>query len=158
MFAAGAALPLGATLYFKVFLATGPGSWEPLSLASAMKQIAEPARYSQILAAFWKEAIAMGTPALAVLVLAALLGISRAQLRSPAMQASLAVCALMLLGQFGVYVVTPFNLTWHLGTSLGRVLTQLVPAITFLLVACCRTPDETVPAAAPPSPAKRKKR
>ncbi len=162
MFAAGAALPLGATLYFKIFLATGPGSWGPLTFASAMKQIGEPARYQQILAAFWREALAMGAgiahPAVAVVLLAALLGISRTQLRSPMTRAALAVCGLMLLGQFGVYVVTPFDLTWHLGTSLGRILTQLAPALTFLLVVCCRTPEETIPAAAPPSPAKRKKR
>ncbi len=158
MFATGAALPVAATLYFKIFLATGPGSWGPLTFASAMKQIGEPARYQQIIAAFWKEGVAMGAPAIAVLVLGVLLGISRSQLRSPTMQAALAVCALMLLGQFGVYVVTPFDLAWHLGTSLGRVLTQLAPGMTFLLVACCRTPEETAPATATPSPAPKPKR
>jgi hypothetical protein len=165
LFASGASLPLSAILYFKVFLATGPGSWGPLTLTSALRQLAEPARYTQILQAFWNETAAMGRgiahPGIALILLAALLGISRSQLRSPLTRTALGVCAVMLAGQFGVYVVTPFDLSWHLGTSLGRVLTQLAPGLTFLLVACCRTPEETAPPAVatpPPIRAKRKKR
>jgi hypothetical protein len=94
-------------------------------------------------------------------MLLAFLGISKRHLRSPAVLAALGVCGVMLVGYFGVYVVTPFDLSWHLHTSLGRLLTQLVPGITFLLVAVCRTAEETAGVAEsrliPPTAKKRRR-
>jgi hypothetical protein len=47
--------------------------------------------------------------------------------RRPSPVASLIVAG-MALGYFGVYVVTPLSLQWHLDTSLNRLLVQLLPS------------------------------
>jgi len=44
----------------------------------------------------------------------------------------LSVVLLMLFGYFLVYVITPQNLTWHLNTSIHRLLLQLWPSIILL--------------------------
>jgi hypothetical protein len=41
--------------------------------------------------------------------------------------------ALMFVGYFFVYVLTPMDLIWHLGTSLERLLLQMWPTFLFLL-------------------------
>jgi hypothetical protein len=42
-----------------------------------------------------------------------------------------------------MYLTTPYDLDWQLGTSAGRVIIQLVPGAIFLTVAACRTAEET---------------
>jgi hypothetical protein len=148
-FAAGALVPIAVTIYFKAELASGPGTWSSLTLESALNQIAQPARYAQILSAFWGETKTMGVSLIALALLAGLLGL---QSRGPLTRAALGVCVLMLAGDFAIYVVTPFDLAWHLSTSLGRLLTQLVPSATFLVAVCCRTPEEIAPAPHPKAP------
>ena len=41
--------------------------------------------------------------------------------------------ALTLVGYFLIYVITPFDLTWHLATSLDRLCLQVWPMIVFLV-------------------------
>jgi hypothetical protein len=43
------------------------------------------------------------------------------------------VLSLMLVGFFFVYVTTPMSLTWHVSTSLPRLLLQLWPGSVFVL-------------------------
>lgn len=46
------------------------------------------------------------------------------------------------LGYFFVYVVSPYDLKWHLSTSLTRLLLQLWPSTLFLFFLAVRTPEE----------------
>lgn len=48
---------------------------------------------------------------------------------------------LMLAGYVGVYLVTPYNLPWHLDSSLGRLLAHLWPIAVFSLSASSRFPS-----------------
>ncbi|MEO5925225.1 MAG: hypothetical protein ABIR70_15500 [Bryobacteraceae bacterium] len=153
LFCSGLALPLAVVIYFKIVLAPG-------SLPVSLSHIGESARYTQILTAFWTEACSMGAglshPA-AYLALAFLaLGVSPRFLQSPLLRVSLGIWITMLAAYFVVYVVTPYDLAWHLGSSLGRVLTQLVPGATLLLLAICGTAEQTS-AATPIEPKKRKR-
>jgi hypothetical protein len=36
-----------------------------------------------------------------------------------------------MLGYVTIYVITPYDLAWHVRTSLGRLLMQLWPAVLF---------------------------
>jgi hypothetical protein len=49
---------------------------------------------------------------------------------------------LMLVGEVGVYLVTPKDLAWHLETSLWRLLLQLWPSAVFVYCLRVRTPQE----------------
>lgn len=51
---------------------------------------------------------------------------------------------LMLAGYFWIYVLTPANLSWHLETSLNRLLLQLLPLSIFVYFALLRAPEQNV--------------
>jgi hypothetical protein len=55
----------------------------------------------------------------------------------PAIRASIIMMGLMLsiiiAGYTAIYILTPHDLQWHLGTSLERLITQLWPSIIYLL-------------------------
>ena len=50
----------------------------------------------------------------------------------------------MLAGYYWVYILTPVNLTWHLQTSLNRLLAQLWPSAVFAYFLTTRTIEEVV--------------
>jgi hypothetical protein len=49
----------------------------------------------------------------------------------PGVRAGLAIIALVILAYGGVYVVTPHDLGWHMGTSLDRVLLHVFPTLVW---------------------------
>jgi hypothetical protein len=51
---------------------------------------------------------------------------------------------LMMTGYFFVYLITPYDLDWHLRTSLPRLLAQLWPSILFTYFMIVRTPEEAL--------------
>jgi cytochrome c oxidase subunit IV len=51
--------------------------------------------------------------------------------------------AAVFLVYCGVYIVTPSDLAWHLGTSLSRLYAQLWPAFLVLVFLALRTAEET---------------
>jgi hypothetical protein len=52
------------------------------------------------------------------------------------------------VGYFFTYAITPLDLTWHLGTSLGRLYVQLWPSFVFLSLVSFRMAEETAIAVA----------
>jgi hypothetical protein len=144
-FAAGAAAPVAIVLLFRFFLA--PPIATPVSVGAATHQLAEGGRYWQIAKAFWNEGAALGSgiahPLISLFVLAACLGIHSERRRQPVAIASSIAWLAMFAAYFFAYVITPMDLTWHLGTSLGRLYVQLWPSFIFLSLAALRTAEET---------------
>jgi len=70
--------------------------------------------------------------------------------RTAGLRTALGVLAVMLIGYFFVYVITPQNLEWHLRTSLARLLLQLWPMTLFLFALCLGPFDESGHRGAPP--------
>ena len=52
-----------------------------------------------------------------------------------------AAMLVMLFGYVGVYVVTPYDLTWHVSTSVKRVALQLFPTFVWFAFMAARLPD-----------------
>jgi hypothetical protein len=48
---------------------------------------------------------------------------------------------LMLCGYLFAYVITPYELVWHIGSSIRRLLIQLWPAWVFLFFYCVKGPE-----------------
>jgi hypothetical protein len=145
-FVLGALAPGATALCFKMFLAP-KGIWGPVTLSSIVHQLMQASRYEQIIKAFWDEGAALGTgmahPAVCLGILAVSLGVPRERLRQPIVIASAGAWLAMLAAYFLSYLATPLDLSWHLGTSSGRLLVQLVPSAIFLAIAACRTAEET---------------
>jgi hypothetical protein len=55
-----------------------------------------------------------------------------------------ALPALQFLGYFAVYVLTPHDLVWHMGTALTRLILHLSPAILFLFFCALPAPERTI--------------
>ena len=148
LLAAGMAAPLALALWFKFFLAPPTGTYAHLALGAAVRQLAQPSRYLEILKSVWNESVALGNggiahPAISIAVLAGCLGIARDPRRRPAVLTASSILAATAAAYFFVYVITPLDLTWHLGTSLGRLYVQLWPSFVFLALAALRTAEET---------------
>ena len=144
----GIAAPLTLALWFKFFLAPPTGTYAHLALGAVVHQLVQPSRYLEIAKTFWDETIALGNggiahPAISLTVLAGCLGLARDLRRRPTVIAAFGILAAVAAAYFFVYVITPLDLTWHLGTSLGRLYVQLWPSFVFLALAALRTAEET---------------
>jgi hypothetical protein len=59
-------------------------------------------------------------------------GIDDRRAARPGLRTSVLALALTLAGYFAVYLITPYDIYWHLRFSLGRLFLQLWPATVFL--------------------------
>jgi hypothetical protein len=161
LLAAGELPTLAIVLYFKIFLAPKGSSWGPLTLSVALHNLAAPSRYAKIAKGIWDEGFQLGTgiahPLIYLAALAVCLGVPRDRLRQPVVLASFAALLMTFAGYCFMYAVTPYSLDWQLGTSLGRLLVQLVPCAIFLSLAVFRTAEETAIPVAPPARKKGKR-
>ncbi|EKE02572.1 MAG: hypothetical protein ACD_20C00358G0009 [uncultured bacterium] len=49
---------------------------------------------------------------------------------------------LILTGYFFIYIITPYDLNWHIKTSINRLFVQLYPAFIFLYFMIVRSPED----------------
>ena len=122
-------------LFFKRFIAPAGDLFS--TPASMLHKLEDPSRYWAVLKWFGKELFRFGhwlwipIPLLMVGVFIMLKGkIPREA--SPAIRASALALALTLGGYFFIYLITPYDIYWHLRFSLNRLLIQLWPSAIFL--------------------------
>jgi len=151
---AGAAPGLVAAACFKLFLAAPDPLLQGSSLAAKLQDLS---RYGIILRGFWDHFVLMGDgfahPAIAWLLLAAGLGFALDTRLCSAWVAGLVAVLVGLGSYFAAYLTSPFDLQWHVGTSMERLLVQLWPTALLLAIAVLRPPG-----AAPPCKPERKSR
>jgi hypothetical protein len=156
------ALPAGAlALFFKAHLATGTSSLLSSSAPGLLHRLADVGRYWQVTGAFAGAFPGMMVdwyhPVLPVLILAVALRFDRGHRRDALFTGG--ICGLMLLGYFGIYIITSNDLTWQLQTSLNRLLVQIWPSLLLAAFAGLRAPESMVTTeAAAPAKARRKAR
>ena len=143
---AGAAPAAALAIVFKTWLARGNAGLLSTSLPGAGKRLADAGRYGATMAAFGREFAHMGVgwyhPILPVIALAVVLRFDRERRRDAAYCAALA--GFLLLGNFGVYILTNNDLAWQLHTSLNRVLLQIWPALVLAAFVGLRKPKAAV--------------
>jgi hypothetical protein len=131
-FFGGLALGLLPVAYFKFVLAP-PNDLLASRPSEHLARLIDAGRHWQILSAFWHDGNRFGewwiAPFLG-LALAVLGPIWKKLHRAEGMVA--AIIGLTLAGYYGVYLLTPWDLAWHLEFSLVRLLLQLWPAAIFL--------------------------
>ncbi|MBI5062850.1 MAG: glycosyltransferase family 39 protein [Desulfatitalea sp.] len=72
------------------------------------------------------------------------LGLSWSKQYKRSIRFSAIMLTLMLSGYFGVYIISPHDLRWHLDTSLHRLYMQLLPSAIFAFFMLLKTPEEVV--------------
>jgi hypothetical protein len=147
----GLVIPLAVVLYFKFALAP-PSDVLSSGPARSLQQILDVSRHAEILRAFWLELTSFGSWGImplsvgivVILVLYYLLFRSPipGELR-PAYVAGSAMLVIQAVGYYGIYLITPYDLAWHLSFSTTRVVLQLFPLLVFLVL-CASVPADSI--------------
>ena len=143
----GSAPGLVATAALK-FMAQGRESMFPGSAGEAFTKLADPGRWWQSLLGFGNAFLQLGPwwahPVLLIVLLTWAFGPlppadrrSRLWLWIP--------LAVTLASEYGLFVVTASDLSWHLGTSITRLVLQVWPCLIWLVLSMLRTPEEYFP-------------
>ena len=145
--AAGLLPVLVVLAYFKMRLAT-PALLLASGEQSAFEKILDLSRYSQIFDAFKSQALGFGGWPVSVLLLLVfyilLLGVKVDQRERSSVLASALILALMMLGYFFIFVITPRELAWHLASTLDRLFVQLFPSFVFFCFMLARAPEQAI--------------
>jgi hypothetical protein len=90
-----------------------------------------------VLALMAQHAMRWSAPiAMAILPIVSLIAAWLAVRVGGAVRVMTSVLGLMLASYYFVYVTTPFDITWHVSTSIDRLLVQLWPAL--VLTVCLK--------------------
>jgi hypothetical protein len=131
---AGIAPLLATALVFKIFVAPPNDIVNSLGSQDILAKISDPSRYALIWQSIKDQFFRIGSlkvgllPALIGFVLVA--GWNKITKDTVWIGLRLAVVALVY---FGIYLLTPHSLEWHLSTSLDRLFDQIVPTLILMV-------------------------
>jgi Dolichyl-phosphate-mannose-protein mannosyltransferase len=148
----GAAGPVALTLWFKLGLAPLDDLITPAMGARALHALA-PRRVAMLLLATARRVVFFQQWGVHLVAALLFLGLRRARgPLSPLTARLLLVVALVLLGDAAVYLTTPWDLDWHLRTSMDRLILQVWP-IALLAFGSSWPAGEASPSPITPAPA-----
>jgi hypothetical protein len=150
LFLVGALPVLALVLWLKLFVAPA----DPLvgGMAHSLAQAASPARWMQVAGGFLK-----GAPWIPLVLLALAAALLRFVQPVRAAWIPLIAFALVLAGDFAVFLLTRLDLEWLLSTALDRIYLQLWPLLVFSVFLLLRNPEEFMPAPAARAAAKERR-
>ena len=139
------ALPILAILaYFKSTLAP-PGDLVTLAAGQSLfAKLIDPGRYSTIAHELLQRAPLYDGFRIGIVYLLAIYGFCvgiRAR-RGPGVAQATLMLLLLCAGYLAVYLITPYDLAWHLSRSIDRLLMQLWPAFVLVFFVLVRTPED----------------
>lgn len=142
-FVSGSVPVLAMILYFKINLAPpndliSGGS----GVSEIMSKLEDCSRYVEILKGFIAGILFILPQVFFLLFYPVYVGVRGTEIRKTDNITSLLVLFFMLMGYFCVYLITPYDLAWHLKYSLSRLLLQLWPTFILIYFMIVQTPDE----------------
>jgi hypothetical protein len=127
---AGAAPVLIAIVWFKLVLAPTSGLVEGQSLTVFVTRLLDLDRHATVASLMAQHVMRWSAPlAAGIFPLAALTAAVIAVRGGQAVRGIAAVLGLMVVSYYLVYVTTPFDISWHVSTSIDRLLVQPWPAL-----------------------------
>jgi hypothetical protein len=145
----GLVIPMAFVLYFKFFLAP-PSDVLSNGPARSLAQIVDLSRHLEIIRFFWSQLLTFGgwillaQPIGIIAILLVYLIFVREPLareREQMVTAAVAMLGIQMLGYYGVYLITPYDLTWHLSFSIERIFLQIFPLLAFVILSAARSPE-----------------
>jgi hypothetical protein len=127
---AGATPILIVAVGFKLAIAPSSGLVEGQSLTVILTRLMDPDRHMTVLGLMAQHAMRWSAPfAFAVFPIVSLVAAWMAVRIGGVVRVMAIVLGLMLASYYVIYVTTPFDITWHVSTSIDRLLVQLWPAM-----------------------------
>ncbi len=131
----GLAFPLIIVFYFKEFLAP-PSDVLSNGITRSIQQVLDLSRHITILKSFGADILSFGGWSIGILpillVYALIFKLAPSLDLRPAYLAIGLILSLQTLGYYGIYLITPYDLQWHIDFSLGRLVFQLYVPFLFL--------------------------
>jgi hypothetical protein len=136
---------LALVAYYKHYIGVPGDLFSDPSIALA--KLADPIRYWAVLAGYAKGVLRFGrwlwVPGTLVLLALAVAGGADVRFtRGRGFRTSVLALMLTLAGYFGVFLITPYDIHWHLRFSLVRLFLQLWPSVVFLFFLGMRSRSE----------------
>ncbi len=135
-FGIGLFLPFAVMVYFKMAIAPPSELITNLHSAEIVEKLLTPDRYVDILVSFSQTLWSFGNwavhPLVALLVFILIRGVNGAAIRNPGWLVGAGTLTLVFAGYFALYVITPYDLYWHLDSSAPRLFLQLWPSSLLL--------------------------
>lgn len=138
---AGLFLPLAVIGYFK--LLAPPNDLMASSDGGLFEKLLDFSRYEMIVRSFGTDIFKPQAIFLFVYFLIMGSGVYQAQRRGFLVLSAL--LALQVLGYGFVYLITPYDLSWHLMTSQARLLFQIIPLAVFICFGFSMEPEKIFP-------------
>ena len=133
---AGLAIPLMIIFYFK---SLAPSNDLMNNNSGLMEKITNLSRYTTILKSF---ELSLFKPNIVILLVYTIFMLTHLIPNSrQGIYAITTLLFLQLLGYYSIYVITPYNLAWHLNSSLGRLILQVLPLGIFLCFSISSDPE-----------------
>ncbi|MGA7194260.1 MAG: hypothetical protein WBW94_11580 [Anaerolineales bacterium] len=131
----GLVFPLVIVLYFKEFLAP-PSDVLSSGITRSIQQALDLSRHITILKSFGADFLSFGGWGIGILpilvVYAFIFKLAPSSDLGPAYLAIGLILILQTIGYYGIYLITPYDLQWHIDFSLGRLVFQLYVPFLFL--------------------------
>lgn len=142
----GMAFPLLTIFLFKIFVSLNNDLFTNNSLFEIISKLFSPARYIQIVTHLTTELMNLGSWPVSIIVILFVYGFIMGIRKSD----SLAEKALLIvpLLQFAIYlliyVITPYDLAWHMNYSMSRLLIHLFPLALISFFLFVNTPESVL--------------
>lgn len=136
-------LPLGATLlYFKTMFAPRNDMINIPTLKKTLLHLLNVDRYLITLTAILEKIISFNDYIIILLAVYLLFsGFDRSVNIKKQAASHIILLVLMLCGYLFAYVITPYDLEWHIGSSMKRLFIQLWPTWIFIFFYCVKGPE-----------------
>jgi hypothetical protein len=145
-FGVGMAFPLAVVLYFKFTLAPPSDLLNNFSVASLIVRLLDLSHYLIVLKSIGLTLLNFSiwnfsSP----VVLIGYLFLLGSRMKAPMKQGVyfvIPILTIQLIGYVLIYVLTPYNIQWHLYYSVERLMLHLMPSMVLLIFAAASTPEE----------------
>ncbi len=141
-FAAGLFPTILVVFYFKTQIAPANDLISGQGLDVIVSRLVDPSRHLIIAKAFLKELYSFGKLRILIFPLCLLFfGVSPESKFNVNIRSGLLMVVLMLSGYYCIYLITPYDLVWHLSSSLQRLYVQLLPSAIFIFFLSIKKPE-----------------
>ncbi|RPJ28981.1 MAG: hypothetical protein EHM33_02720 [Chloroflexi bacterium] len=148
---AGMALPLFTIVLFKIFVPANNDLFVNNGLSEIISKLLSPERYVQIMTHLLSELLQLGGWPVSIIIILFVYGwiMGIRSSGSPAEKFSGVIPLSQFVIYMLIYIITPYDLEWHINYSMSRLLIHIFPLALFSFFLFVNTPETVLNKSAP---------